>query len=57
MLQKQPWGLIYVIMDNAIYHRSLVIQQFVENNNRICLLFSRMKPWKNNKTSKIHIII
>ena len=39
MLQKQPLGLIYVILDNARYYRSEFVQNFVNRNKRIRLLF------------------
>ena len=39
MLQKQPMGLIYVILDNARYYRSELVQQFVKKNKRIRMLF------------------
>ena len=39
MLQKQPLGLIYVILDNAKYYRSELVQKFVKRNKRIRLLF------------------
>lgn len=39
MLQKQPLGKIYVILDNARYYRSELVQKFVKRNKRIRLLF------------------
>ena len=39
MLQKQPLGKIYVILDNARYYRSELVQIFVKQNKRIRLLF------------------
>ncbi len=39
MLQKQPLGKVYVILDNARYYRSKLVHEFVEKNKRIRLLF------------------
>ena len=39
MLQKQPLGKIYVILDNARYYHCELVQQFVNKNKRIRLLF------------------
>lgn len=46
ILQKQPSGLIYVILDNARYYRSEMVREFVTKNNRICLLF--LPPYSPN---------
>ena len=46
MLQKQPLGLIYVILDNARYYRSEFVQNFVSQNKRIHLLF--LPPYSPN---------
>jgi len=46
MLQKQPLGLIYVILDNARYYRSGFVQDFVSQNKRIRLLF--LPPYSPN---------
>ena len=46
MLQKQPLGKIYVILDNARYYRSELVRLFVEKNTRICLLF--LPPYSPN---------
>ena len=39
IMRKQPLGLIYLILDNAKYYRSHVINEFVQANPRIQLLF------------------
>jgi len=46
MLQKQRTGLIYVILDNARYYRSELVQTFVRKNNRIRLMF--LPPYSPN---------
>ncbi len=39
MLRKQPLGLIYIVLDNAKYYRSVIVQEFVNQNKRLRLLF------------------
>lgn len=39
ILQKQPTGKVYIVLDNARYYRSQLVQTFVKNNKRIRLLF------------------
>lgn len=39
MMQKQPLGLIYIVLDNAKYYRSALVQAFVKQNKRLRLLF------------------
>jgi len=46
MLQKQPLGMIYVILDNARYYRSEIVRTFVNGNKRIQLLF--LPPYSPN---------
>lgn len=46
MLQEQPLGLIYVILDNARYYRSTMVQEFVIKNKRIQLVF--LPPYSPN---------
>jgi len=46
MLRKQPFGKIYVILDNARYYRSEMVREFVTKNDRICLLF--LPPYSPN---------
>jgi transposase len=46
MLQKQPLGMIYVILDNARYYRSEIVRTFVNENKRIQLLF--LPPYSPN---------
>ena len=46
MLRKQPLGMIYIILDNAKYYRSKLVQEFVKRNHRIRLLF--LPPYSPN---------
>jgi len=46
MLRKQPLGMIYIILDNARYYRSQLVQEFVKRNHRIRLLF--LPPYSPN---------
>jgi len=39
ILQKQQSGKVYIVLDNARYYRSQLVQTFIKNNKRICLLF------------------
>lgn len=39
LLKEQPLGLIYIILDNAPYYRSRKVQEFMQKNQRIQLLF------------------
>jgi transposase len=39
IMRKQPLGLIYLILDNAMYYRSQIVTEFVQRNPRIQLLF------------------
>ena len=36
---KKPLGVIYIILDNALYYRSRTVLEFLENNLRVQLLF------------------
>ncbi|MCX6272789.1 MAG: IS630 family transposase [Bacteroidetes bacterium] len=46
ILRKQPLGVIYIILDNARYYRSRMVQEFVEKNTRIRLMF--LPPYSPN---------
>lgn len=46
MMQKQPQGLLYVILDNARYYRSQIVQRFVRKNKRIRMVF--LPPYSPN---------
>lgn len=39
IMRKQPLGLIYIVLDNAKYYRSALVQAFVKQNKRLRLLF------------------
>lgn len=44
--QKQAKGKIYVILDNAKYYRSTVVQSFIKSNKRIKLIY--LPPYSPN---------
>jgi transposase len=46
MMRKQPLGLLYIILDNARYYRSEIVQSFVRKNKRIRLVF--LPPYSPN---------
>ena len=46
MLKEQPFGLLYVILDNARYYRSRLVQGFLEENPRIRFMF--LPPYSPN---------
>jgi len=46
MMRNQPLGLIYVILDNARYYRSKMVQVFVRKNKRVRLVF--LPPYSPN---------
>ena len=46
MMKEQPLGVIYIILDNALYYRSRTVQEFLGNNLRIQLLF--LPPYSPN---------
>lgn len=46
MMENQPLGRIYVILDNARYYRSKMVNDFVKNNRRIKLVF--LPPYSPN---------
>jgi transposase len=46
ILRKQPLGMIYIILDNARYYRSEIVQDFVQKNKRIHLMF--LPPYSPN---------
>jgi len=46
MMRKQPQGLLYIILDNARYYRSEIVQNFVRKNKRIRLVF--LPPYSPN---------
>ena len=39
ILKKQSLGVIYIILDNARYYRTPVVQDFLVDNTRIQLIF------------------
>lgn len=39
IMRKQPLGLIYIILDNAKYYRSHLVNEFLQGNPRIQFLF------------------
>jgi transposase len=46
MMQNQPLGKIYVILDNARYYRSEMVTTFVKKNKRLKLVF--LPPYSPN---------
>lgn len=46
MMQNQPLGVIYIILDNARYYRSEMVTTFVKKNKRIKLVF--LPPYSPN---------
>jgi len=46
MIAKQPYGRLYVILDNARYYRSKEIRAFLHDNKRIRLIF--LPPYSPN---------
>lgn len=46
LLKEQPLGMIYIILDNAKYYRSQIVQDFVQDHTRIQLLF--LPPYSPN---------
>jgi transposase len=46
ILHKQPTGKVYIVLDNARYYRSQLVQKFGKNNKRICLLL--LPPYSPN---------
>ena len=46
MLKEQPLGILYLILDNALYYRSKKVSEFLQNNPRIQLLF--LPPYSPN---------
>jgi len=46
ILKEQPLGIIYIILDNARYYRSHVVQAFLGNHPRIQLMF--LPPYSPN---------
>jgi len=45
-MARQPYGRLYVILDNARYYRSKEIRAFLFNNKRIRLIF--LPPYSPN---------
>jgi transposase len=46
ILKEQPLGMIYIILDNARYYRSQIVQEFLLNHPRIQLMF--LPPYSPN---------
>jgi transposase len=46
ILKEQPIGIIYIILDNARYYRSRLVQEFLAENPRIQLIF--LPPYSPN---------
>lgn len=46
LLEEQPLGMIYIILDNARYYRSQLVKDFVSENKRIKLVF--LPPYSPN---------
>lgn len=46
IMENQPSGLIYIILDNAKYYRSELVKTFVKQNKRIKLVF--LPPYSPN---------
>jgi len=46
MLKEQPLGMLYIILDNARYYRSKLVQEFILENTRIELVF--LPPYSPN---------
>ena len=46
MLKEQPLGMLYIILDNARYYRSKLVQEFIGKNPRIQFVF--LPPYSPN---------
>jgi transposase len=46
MLKEQPLGMLYIILDNARYYRSKMVQEFITDNPRIQFVF--LPPYSPN---------
>jgi transposase len=46
ILKEQPLGMIYIILDNARYYRSQLVQDFLKDHTRIQLMF--LPPYSPN---------
>ena len=46
MLKRQPLGMLYIILDNARYYRSKLVQEFIAENPRIQFVF--LPPYSPN---------
>jgi transposase len=46
MLKEQPLGMLYIILDNAKYYRSKLVQKFLGQNQRIQFVF--LPPYSPN---------
>lgn len=46
MLKEQPLGMLYIILDNAKYYRSKLVQEFLGENQRIQFIF--LPPYSPN---------
>jgi transposase len=46
MLKEQPFGILYIILDNAKYYRSQIVKEFLQKNQRIQFVF--LPPYSPN---------
>jgi transposase len=46
MLEEQPLGMLYIILDNARYYRSNLVQEFILKNDRVKFMF--LPPYSPN---------
>ena len=46
MLEQQPQGILYIILDNARYYHSQIVQNYLSQNKRI--QFVHMPPYSPN---------
>ena len=46
MIEGQPLGLLYVVLDNARYYRSRLVREFLEENPRVQFVF--LPPYSPN---------
>lgn len=46
MLKEQPLGMLYIILDNAKYYRSKLVNEFLEKHQRIQFMF--LPPYSPN---------
>jgi transposase len=46
MLKEQPFGILYIILDNARYYRSQIVKEYLEKNQRVQFVF--LPPYSPN---------